>query len=99
MCVGMHAKAQVSPDFHASEETGDHTMLALAAEGIPSLEAGDEQGDESTEALNDDSAAQNKFFNLFSLALRQTRFERLDGDFTSAFLGCDAVSTRGKAFG
>ncbi|CAK9015143.1 unnamed protein product [Durusdinium trenchii] len=39
MCGSWTPVVEVTPDFHASEETGDHTMLALAAEGVPTLEA------------------------------------------------------------
>ncbi|CAJ1354784.1 unnamed protein product [Effrenium voratum] len=44
---------EVTPDFHASEETGDHTMLALAAAGHPTLEAMQENLDGSEEALRE----------------------------------------------
>lgn len=54
LCGKWTPVVEVTPDFHASEETGDHSMLALAAEGVPSLEAvfPDNQ-DESAEALRD----------------------------------------------
>ncbi|CAE7498628.1 unnamed protein product, partial [Symbiodinium pilosum] len=36
LCRRWTPVVEVTPDFHASEETGDHTMLALAAAGLPS---------------------------------------------------------------
>lgn len=35
LCQRWTPVVEVTPDFHASEETGDHTMLALAAAGLP----------------------------------------------------------------
>ncbi|OLP79767.1 hypothetical protein AK812_SmicGene39899 [Symbiodinium microadriaticum] len=35
LCRRWTPVVEVTPDFHASEETGDHTMLALAAAGLP----------------------------------------------------------------
>lgn len=53
LCGKWTPVVEVTPDFHASEETGDHTMLALAAEGVPSLEAMQDNQDDSADALRE----------------------------------------------
>eukprot|EP00913_Durusdinium_trenchii_P016672 g15671.t1 len=53
MCGSWTPVVEVTPDFHASEETGDHTMLALAAEGVPTLEAMPDNQEQEAEALRE----------------------------------------------
>jgi len=38
LCRRWTPVVEVTPDFHASEDTGDHTMLALAAAGLPAVD-------------------------------------------------------------